>query len=64
MQAEEEKIKSSKISAAKEAVVETYDKIHKRKDLWEKVQKSIPTFYNWKWKKQEYKVGDLVLLSS
>ena len=37
MWAEEEIIKFSEISAAKEAVVETNDKIYERKDLWEKV---------------------------
>ena len=64
MWVKEETIKSSEISAAKEAVVETNDEVCEGKDLWEKVQKSMSTFYDWKWKKQEYKVGDLVLLSS
>ena len=37
MQAEEEMMKSSKTSAAKEAVVETNNRVCEGKDLWEKV---------------------------
>ena len=37
MWVKEEMMKSSKTPAAKEAVVETNDEVHERKDLWEKV---------------------------
>ena len=48
MWAEEEIMKSSETPAAKEAVVEINDEIHERKDLWEKVQKSMSMFYDQK----------------
>ena len=48
MQVKEEMMKSSKTPAAKEVVVETNDEVHEEKDLWEKVQKSMSTFYDQK----------------
>ena len=63
MQTEDKSIKSEKALTVKEAVIKVNNDINKVKNIWEWAQKFISKFYDCKWKEQNYRVRDLVLLS-
>ena len=60
----DESMKSEEALTAKEAVIKVNNDVDKAKNIWEQAQKSMSKFYDCKQKEQNYRVRDLVLLSS